>query len=29
VIGDDGRPQRIPEEFRDAARKLAGDVPKS
>ncbi len=28
VIGDDGRPQRIPEAFREAARTLAGDVPK-
>ena len=26
VIGDDGRPQRIPDEFRDAAGRLAGDV---
>lgn len=28
VIGDDGRPQRIPREFYDAARSLADATPK-
>jgi acyl-CoA thioester hydrolase len=28
VIGEDGRPQRIPEEFRAAAQRLADDLPK-
>jgi hypothetical protein len=29
MIDDDGKPQRIPAEFREAARKLAERLPES
>ena len=29
VIGDDGRPRRIPKEFREAARRVGASPPES